>query len=285
MDSAPAAGGLLRPRWLATYAALAVVVVAFVLLGRWQLGTWEGKNRDAAKAAAEQKAAQPPVPLEQALRPGQLLDGRRVGTALEVTGRWDGAHQLLVPDRPLGGRDGLWVLTPLLTPAGDAVPVVRGWVPSAKDPATRVPDGTVRVVGVLEPTETDRSNVGVAGGDLPPGQIPSLDRSDLQVALPYDPLRVYDGFLALRSATSTTSAADPAPIPLPVSELASQKGTGTDGLRNLAYALQWWLFAGAAIWFVVQTARTEVRERREAELARLVALQDDDAADADERVG
>lgn len=281
MDSAPA-GGLLRPRWLATYAALAVVVVAFVLLGRWQLGTWEGKNREAAKAAAEQKAARPPVPLEQALRPGQLLDGARVGTPLEVTGRWDGAHQLLVPERSLGGRDGLWVLTPLLTPAGDAVPVVRGWVPSAQDPATRVPDGTVRVVGVLEPTETDRSNAGVAGGDLPPGQIPSVDRSDLQVALPYDPVRVYDGFLALRSATPRAA---PAPTPLPVSELASQQGTGTDGLRNLAYALQWWLFAGAAIWFVVQTARTELRERREAELARLVALQDGAPDDADERVG
>jgi surfeit locus 1 family protein len=77
-------------------------------------------------------------------------------------------------------------------------------------------------------------------------------------ALGYPPGEVYDGFLALRS-----EAPGPAVAPVPVEAQAA----GTDGVgrwRNLAYALQWWVFAAAAVffwWTVLRRAALEQRER------------------------
>ena len=49
---------------------------------------------------------------------------------VRATGRYDAAHQLLVRNRPLEGQVGYYVLTPLVTDAGPALLVDRGWVPA-----------------------------------------------------------------------------------------------------------------------------------------------------------
>ncbi|GDY54840.1 hypothetical protein SVIO_054630 [Streptomyces violaceusniger] len=157
---------LLTPRWwvINVFTLLAIPVCLF--MGSWQLSRFETRvnthNQQQDEASAERKAAARPL--------GDLLPvtAKTSGERATATGRYDTAHQLLVPDRRLDGRDGFYVLTLLRvdvnndgdktadkngdkggTKAGGrgeakdaaeggakALPVVRGWLPGdADDPA------------------------------------------------------------------------------------------------------------------------------------------------------
>jgi surfeit locus 1 family protein len=72
---------------------------------------------------------------------------------LQVTGRWLSAHTVALDNRPLNGKSGFFVFTPLLNEAsGKAVMVQRGWVPRDFADRSRVstfstPPGEVTVLG------------------------------------------------------------------------------------------------------------------------------------------
>jgi cytochrome oxidase assembly protein ShyY1 len=236
---------VLAPRWLAWHAALVVVLVSFTLLGRWQLNSFEHADRQTKTAAA-------PVAIGTVTRPGGRLSGGASGTAVTATGRYDGAHQLVVPSRRLGNRDGYLVVTPLRIADG-VVPVNRGWVATLRDHAVRVPGGQVTVTGVLQPSESqDDSRVDLFA-PLPRGQVPYLATVQLLTVLPYPSAELYDGYVVL---TGQQPAADPSPQR--VEPRQPQHGVGR--WRNLAYALQWWLFAGAAVffwWSVIRRSRKD----------------------------
>ena len=241
---------LLAPRWLAWHAALVVVLVAFTLLGRWQLDSYAETERRQQTAAGREAAA-----LTDVVAPGERLTSDAVGRTVEATGRYDEGNQLLVPGRRHDDRDGLLVVTPLRTAAG-VLPVNRGWVPAADDPATGAPAGEVTVSGVLQPSESERdSRVDVLAG-LPDGQIPYLATVQLLDALPFSGDELYDGYVVLR-AQQPPAAGGP--------ELVEPRDLdgGVGKWRNLGYALQWWLFAGAAVFFWWIVIRRSLREERE----------------------
>jgi cytochrome oxidase assembly protein ShyY1 len=240
---------LLTPRWLAVHALAVLAVAACLLLGRWQLDSYQqGRAQPAATPG-------PPVELASVLAPGERLDADRTGLAVTVTGRYDGGEQLLVPDRELDGRTGYLVVTPLVRPDGAAVPVRRGWVAEPADPAAAAPTGTVTVTGVLQPSESDRGSGLRRGADLPPGQVARIANEELMVRLPYPPTRLYDGYVAL---TAQQPAQEGGPLPVPV-ETAD---AGGGRWQNLSYAGQWWLFAAAAVAFWGYFVRAAVADRR-----------------------
>jgi len=248
------ARSLLAPRWLAWHATLVLVLVAFVLLGRWQLDSFSDENR-ADEAASEQA----PADVATVLEPGDRLTTAVVGRTVTATGRYDAGNQLLVAGRRLDGRDGYLVVTPLRTAAG-ILPVNRGWVPSAEDPATDVPAGDVTVTGVVQPSETDRDSRVDLLADLPADQIPYLATVQLLDALRYTPDELYDGYVVLRAQKPESAG------PLPVEP--RDEGDGVGKWRNLGYALQWWLFAGAAIvfwWVVLRRSLRDEQPGREAQ--------------------
>lgn len=230
---------LLTPRWLALHLLTVGVVAACLLLGRWQLG---------AATPVPPPAPGAPVALAEALDPGGRLPESAVGRAVRVSGRYDAANQLLVPQRRLDGRTGLLVVTPLRTGGAIAL-VVRGWVPDP-DAAGPVPGGAVRVRGTLLPPETDRSAGTTEARALPAGQVGLLSPGELLAALPYPPAQRYPGHVLL---AEQDPAAPGGPAVVPAEQLLpDQSGTRW---RNLSYAAQWWLFAAAALAFWAHLVR------------------------------
>jgi hypothetical protein len=118
------------------------------------------------------------------------------------------------------------------------------------------PSGTVTVTGLLQRSE--EAPPAGAPVDVPRGRLPYVATVTVLDALPYRAGELYDGYLALRTEQPAPSARL-----VPVDAVAPGSG-GVGRWRNLAYALQWWLFAGAAVffwWAVLRRAWQEQQER------------------------
>lgn len=112
--------------WILTAAAI------FAAAGTAGLGVWQNGRGHDKDALAERIATAPLVTLH---------------------GRWLGEHTVYLDNRPMGGRTGFYVITPLYVPEQNTVVVVeRGWVPrdfKQRDllPAVDTPTGEVKVIG------------------------------------------------------------------------------------------------------------------------------------------
>jgi cytochrome oxidase assembly protein ShyY1 len=236
----------LRPRWWAWHAALLAVLVAFGWLGWWQLQSFDD-------AAAPATTGRPVVGLDRVTAPGDRIDAGDVGRRVRVEGSWDPAGQLAVPGRSLDGRPGALVVTPLRTTTG-LMPVVRGWVPDGTAPPAP-PADPVEVVGVVQPSETE-ADATVDAVALPEGEVAYVATVTLLERLPYGADELYDGYLVLRAQQPPDPAA---PHHVEATEQAGPGGVGR--WRNLAYGLQWWLFAAAAVFFWAAVLRRAAREQ------------------------
>ncbi|MBX6167489.1 MAG: SURF1 family protein, partial [Thermobispora bispora] len=151
---------------------------------------------------------------------------------------------------------GYWLLTPLRLEDGTLVPVVRGWVPTPTDPAVAVPGGTVTVTGRLRASE-ETGDV-VPSGPLPEGQVALVSTAELINLWTDAPLR--SGFIVAASQDPPL-AAKPVAAPRPMEDVGFS-------WRNLAYAVQWWIFAGFAVFmwyhFVREAVRSDQRRRQAA---------------------
>ena len=226
---------LLAPRWLALHVLLVAVVATCATLGWWQFEAYQRDRADAVRTVT----IGAPVPLREAAAPGQAL-GIDDPVAVRTTGTYDRDGQLVVPERRLGGRTGFLVVTPLRTTEGGVVPVLRGWIPSPDSAAAAVPTGSVQVVGLLQPNESDagrRSDASTAAGK----EVSAVSTAELLRRLPYSPAELYDGHLLLTAQTPPAAAA-PEPVPPREREAGILRGW-----RNLSYAAQWWIFGLLAV--------------------------------------
>ena len=256
-------------------ALLVVLLVAAALCGRlgmWQLDRARAQGEARAQQQLREVEGEPPVSLATLLQPQSPFPGELVGRQVVVDGFFDG-EELLVPGRVLEGRTGYLVLTPLrVATDGDPVlAVVRGWVPDrasadALDPA---PTGTVQVTGYLQSGEA-----GVAS-DPRPGEVEAVSPGEL-VNRWGGP--IYSAYLVLNAVTPPQDA-DVSVLPAPALMGQPGAGTGPLNLQNLAYALQWWIFAAFALVVWARVVRDETRAAAEEALEALEA--DDDAAGGD----
>ena len=240
---------LLSRRWLGVWAALLVLVPAFIALGRWQLDRFD--QRVTANRLIRANLAAAPVPVERLAPPGAVVPKAEVWRRVSAVGRYDEDRQRLVRNRISNGRTGFHVLVPLVTESGTAVLVDRGWIPpgeTARDTPVPppAPSGTVTLIGRLRASQ----HGSIGGSDMPAGQIAKIDIGLLSGELG---LPLYGGYLEL---VQEQPAASPAPVPAEVPELS----TGP----HLAYAVQWFLFAIGAVIGVGYLARREALELRAA---------------------
>ena len=255
---------LLTPRWLSSTVLALVAVAVCLWLGSWQLGRFEqrvsAQHDDGAATAAA--ATGRPAPLDDLLTAAAPEVGTTtVGRAVTTTGSFDPAHQLLVPNRVVDGKQGYYVLTPLRTADGRTVAVVRGWAPGA--PAAEAPAppaGEVTVVGRLQAGESSGSDGAVAGG-LPVGQLGTISRATLVNMLPYGGGDWYDGWVAADSVPAGLAA-------VPTVQPQGGDGLSLRAFQNLGYTLEWFVFAGFVVfmWFRL------VRREAEAEQDRALGL-------------
>jgi len=246
---------LLAPRWLALHLVVLLAVPAFLLLGKWQFGRYE--MRSANQERTQANLAAPAVPLDRLSTVGGSVDAKLKYRAVTVRGRFDPANELLVRRRTLNGKVGYHVLTPLVVRDGEAVLVVRGWVPMGPT-AEAAPEGPppatgeVSVTGRLMPAETEETTGIAERSGLPPRQIMLIDPARLGERLPY---RLYGGYVQLREQTPPAAAA-PTPLPDPEPD--------GGGALNLAYSLQWWVFIPIAVGGWIVLIRREARDRKAA---------------------
>jgi surfeit locus 1 family protein len=238
----------LRPGLLGLH-AFAVLAVGFcIVMGLWQLGVYD--TRQDHERLDQRTTA--PVELTRVWKPGQVftdrLDGRRVHVTGEVS-----AKRVYVTGKALHGDRGAWVLAPVRVDGADAsLIVVLGWlrsIPSA-GPDER-PVGTVAFDAVLQPSEGSGEPFDPKAGTIGAVSIPQLTN--------VLPERLYSGFAIATSSVMTRAYETVQPPAADVS--------WTVGLRNLAYAVQWWVFGAFALFMWWRMAGENVAARRAAQTA------------------
>lgn len=241
---------LLAPRMWGLHLAVVVLTAAAVALGLWQYDAWRRGRHD--EAATRSHAA--PRPLDAVLGPDEAFPASGISQPVNLRGRWLPGSTVYVSGRVRDGLSGVWAVTPVAVCApGDAaacrrasaVPVVRGWAPSpAAAPAP--PHGAVRLRGWLEPGESSSASDPDPADDV----VPQLRIGDLVQRTSHD---LYGGYvLAQRSQPPAGEGLRPvAPARLP-------EPTVFTALRNLLYAVQWWVFGGFAVYVWLRWCRDEL---------------------------
>lgn len=231
---------------------LALVCVGFAAgMGAWQYDAWQERR------AAEQVdlTHADPLPITDVLGPDDPFPTAGLGRPVDVRGTFLDAGTVLVTGRAgTDGADGSWLVTPLSVGAADrpAVPVVRGWVPAdtAIDDVPPPPAGEVDLVGWLQPTEAAET-----GDDDPAdGTIAHLRVADLVQLL--DGQDLYGAYVVARTTLASDEQAGVVAASLDQLPPASR----FTGLRNILYAIEWWVFAafaGFLWWRHVRDATTE----------------------------
>jgi len=266
-DSLPPAQPLWRtiltPRWTGLLLLALAIAAVMSVLGVWQLNVYQSKTA----AATAKRAEGAPVALHTLFSIDEGLPAKAVGRRVIVSGTWGpAADQLFISDRRLGDRDGFWVVTPVVldsTGAADgstgAVMVVRGWVATVGDPAVTPPTGRVELSGSIAQSEAQD-----ASGDAAKGR--TLQSLRIPTIVHLVNYRVYDAFVVLSSIDKSAVSSGLAPTivqpPTPPTDHA--------GLRNVAYAFQWWIFAAFTLWMwgrmVLDAHRSDDSDQPEGDL-------------------
>ncbi|HJR89335.1 MAG TPA: SURF1 family protein [Aeromicrobium sp.] len=211
-----------QPRLLVLHVLAAFAIVACALMGFWQLGVYGSKHEDETRAARAAK----PVDLLTVWGPDDAFAEHLVGRRVRIDGTYAG--EAFVAKRPDGQE---WYATTVrVKGTRSSIIVVLGHVREVMDLDPPRPP----LVAVLQPPDQS--------GDLSIAHRVNVTQGDL-----------FSGYALLDqpSRTGLTPVAPPDPhVPWTV------------GLRNLAYALQWWvfgLFAGF-MWWRMATDAVDVED-------------------------
>jgi surfeit locus 1 family protein len=217
----------LRPGLLGLHVLAVAAVGLCVVMGLWQLGIYEGRQGDAQDGARQQVE-----PIAAVWQPGEAFTSDLKDKRVSVEGRFADDDFRVTRD------DGsTWLVTPFVI--GDhALLVVRGQ--GQRAPASDATDLDV----VLEPSE-------------PGGRALGPDRTTNAVSVPALlndlPQRLYGGYGIALTDTG-----------LPLVKPPEPDVSWTVGLRNLAYALQWWVFGAFALfmWWRMATENVTATKAR-----------------------
>jgi surfeit locus 1 family protein len=211
---------------------LFLAAAGFARLGVWQLGRL--RERRASNHITEAARRAPPLRL--------TADASRADTLREhyviARGRYDPAHEIVVRGDVLQGVPGVRLVTPLLLEGGEAAVLVdRGFLPTPDavtvDPRGAVEPGELEVTGVALAVPTGPGEPRVHDGRLTWRRV---DLAALRARVPYRILPI----LVRQSPDSTLP-----PFPRRLEPPPVDEGP------HLAYAVQWFLFAGLAAAFAL----------------------------------
>jgi cytochrome oxidase assembly protein ShyY1 len=217
----------LRPGLLGLHVLAIAAVGLCVVMGLWQLGIYEGRQGEAQDGARQQVK-----PLADVWQPGEAFTSDLKDKRVSLKGRF--ADDDLRVTRDDGST---WLVTPFVID-DHALLVVRG--EGDRAPASDATDLDV----VLEPSESG-------------GRALSPDRTTNAISVPALlndlPQRLYGGY-----GISLTDTG------LPLVDPPDPEVSWTVGLRNLAYALQWWVFGAFALfmWWRMATENVAATKAR-----------------------
>lgn len=258
---------ILRWEWLGYLVGVIVFAVACYGLSQWQFARRAEVVAEIHRV--EQNYHARPVPLAElvATRTSfSLADEYRPITA---HGRYLGASQVLVRNRPLDGQPGFEVLVPFRLDDGRVIAIDRGWLATGStggspDVVPPAPTGEVTVVARIKQSQPDVART------APHGQLASFYIPGLERVAQTD---IYTGtYFLLDSETPAPAAAAPMQLPEP----------STDEGSHLSYAFQWLAFGVLAFVALGYAVRTTMRRAAETSAA---AGSDGAAELPDERPG
>ncbi|MBX9717222.1 MAG: SURF1 family protein [Microbacteriaceae bacterium] len=219
----------LTRRWLGWFAFTTLFAAVCVGLAQWQ---WARRVETVAEIrVVAQNWDAAPVALREVLPGDAPLAPEAEWTPVVLEGEYLLDEELLVRNRPLTGRPGFEVLTPLLLDTGEVFIVDRGWVPTGEaqdspDLVPAAPSGPVEVLVRLKPGEPT-----IAGRGAPEGQIATIH-------LPTLAERV-EGGPVITGAYGLLDSETPAVAERPTAALRPAPDEGP----HLSYTFQWYLFA------------------------------------------
>lgn len=216
-------------RWLGWLAFTTLFAVVCVALAQWQWARRLEAVADIRVVAENWDAA--PVPLSSVLPGDAPLDPEREWTPVVVEGEYLLDEQLLVRNRPLSGRPGFEVLTPLALEDGTILIVDRGWLPTGSqqdspDAVPAPPRGRVEVIARLKPGEPTLPGRGAPSGQVATIHLPTIAQQ-------------IDRGEVITGAYGLLAGEDPATADRPV---AATRPIADEG-PHLSYTFQWYLFA------------------------------------------
>jgi surfeit locus 1 family protein len=226
-------------RWIISHILFIIVLIVLINLGFWQLRRLE--QRRALNAAIQAGLNAPATELT-----GQAIDPEALHLhPVTVAGTFDNEENIAIMNRPLEGRAGMHLMTPLQIEGNDqAVLVDRGWIPlDQTDPEQRRQydqGGIVTIEGIAYQTQPQPDRALVPQDPIPgPGenrrdQWFRVDIDRIQQQLPYPLLPIF----IVQSAGENADAGTP---PLREGPIELDEG------NHLSYALQWFSFAGIAV--------------------------------------
>lgn len=239
-----------RRRGVVVFVAALAAAAVTARLGAWQLS--RAAEKEGMQAALESRAAAPPLPPAELARTAPQAAEQHY-RRITLRGRWLGGRTVYLDNRPMDGRAGFYVVTPLALEDGEAVLVQRGWVPRDAAERTRVPqvaapEGVVSVEGRIAPPPSRLYELGAeAHGAI--RQNLDLDAFSRETGLRLRPLSVQQ-----------TEAAGAAHDGL----LRHWPAPAIDVHKHYGYALQWFalaaLITGLYVWF--QFLRPRLRRAR-----------------------
>lgn len=227
--------------WLITVAAVLSAALT-ASLGVWQLS--RAAQKQALEDRINERAALPPLS-ETELPSDPTLD-EALHRPVLLRGEWVPGASVFLDNRPMDGRSGFILVTPLrLSGSGRSLLVQRGWVPRdftdrSKVPAVPAPEGLVEVTGRLAPPPSQLFELGEA------------ERGPVRQNLSIDGMSRETG-LSLIPASVLQTGASPEGLlrDWPRFEAAVQKHHG--------YAFQWFamcvVIAGLYVWFQLISPR------------------------------
>ncbi len=219
-------------------AALALALLT-ARLGWWQLD--RAAQKTAMQAALDQRSALPPLPAADwpSSAAGALAQEYR---HTQVSGVWLNEFSIYLDNRPINGRTGFYLVTPLRLDDGTAVLVQRGWLPRDAADRTHVQPppaepGLVTVAGRIAPALSRLYEFdGAASGAI--RQNLTVEAFAQESRLKLKPFVLVQEDLAVRSQDGLLRQW-PAP------------STGVE--KHYGYAFQWFslslLTLGLYIWF------------------------------------
>lgn len=238
-----------RTRRLVVLAAALAGVVLTARLGVWQLS--RAAEKEALQALLQARGGEPPLAPDALARSADVAAAQQ-HRRITLQGRWIGARTVFLDNRPMEGRAGFHVVTPLALEGGDAVLVQRGWVPRDATDRTRVPDvaspeGVVSVEGRIAPPPSRLYELGAEGQGVIRQNL-DLDAFARETGLRLRPLSVQQTDAAGASADGL---------------LRHWPAPAFDVHKHYGYAFQWFalaaLITGLYVWF--QLVRPRLKRR------------------------
>lgn len=236
--------------WLVLVAALLACALT-ARLGWWQLD--RAAQKTALESARESQGRLPPLSAPELAADGAAA-AAQVQRRVQVRGTWLPEGTVYLDNRPMAGRTGFFVLTPLRLDDGRALLVQRGWLPRHAQERTRLapyatPAGPVAVSGRLAATPSRLYDFGGAASG-PIRQNLDLAAHAAEIRTPLLPLVIVEDGSATNSADGLARQ-----WPLPASDVHKHYG----------YAVQWFglcaLVAFLYAWFELIRPRRPRRRR------------------------